>query len=1330
MRRIFVLISSLVTSFALALSGLVFSPVNASAPADGTYECGSGTYKITTVESVTTFSDAGTCTGDVVIPEGVTTTSQYAFGYGNSQVNSVSLPESLTEIGNTPFYGTGLLTEINVASNNLAFASVGGVLFRLNGASASLIAYPGSKVESTYTTPATVSFAGGSPIPVTRIEAYALQGAKNLTTLNISEGVTTLGYGIAESATLLSTINLPDSYTAMTERPLGGATGLTALTIGAFVTSIQETSFTQTNNLNSITVDADNPDYSSLDGVLFNKDLTVLLAFPRGKANPYVVPSDVTHIGNHAFDSSTLASVSLPEGVTHIGNNAFWQSKVSSISLPDSLLEIATAAFQYSELTTVTIPKNVSAIGKYAFDQAFKLTSFTVDPDNQSYSSSLDGVLFNQVGTLLIKYPVGNPAASYAIPSGVQIIGEDSFKSAPNLTSVIFPTGISSIESEAFSCASYLTSFVFRGDAPTVANFAFGCISEPKAFIKSGNATFALDEGGKWNGLTVSEFDYFVNFDSKGGSAVSLSPFVTGGSGVSAPTAPTRDFYGFTGWSTTNSVSEGGTAVTFPYTPSGDITLFANWLRDGSYLCSTGGIRNTETTDTYSIYGGVVSNGSACTGDVVIPEGVVSISEWAFAYSQLLETIALPASVREIGNTAFQDSLLLENINVDTANAVFTSVDGVLFNKTLTQLEAYPAGKPPTSYTVPASVEIIDDRSFISSGSLKTVLFTLDSELTSLAGSVFQTSGLTSIILPAGVETIGNAFNTAQNLTSVTLPGSVTSIGAYAFQGSTRLSSFYFLGGPPTVEPETFTNIGPSPKAYIKSENTSFTADAEGKWNGLTVTFFDHFVNYDSNDGSEVSASPFAIGGSISAPTAPTRTGYTFSGWSTTDPGTAVSFPYTPGVASDITLFANWFEDGNFLCSSARAEVDDTNIYNITGGVVSNGSACTGDVFIPEGVTHIGTSAFGGSPMTSISLPNSLVEIGQQAFLGTGLTAITIPKNVSTMGLGVFQNAFELTSITVAEPNVNYTSSSDGVLFNEGSTKLLAYPLGKTATSYTIPSSVNIIGDRAFMGATLTSVIIPSGVSTVEDLAFFCASSLTSFYFLGNAPGTIGNSPFGCGSADAKAHVKNASVSSFALVDGKWNGLTVEIVDQPAIYVVTYNYNSATGGKTSVSSSFTTGGTPIKLPTPTRTGYTFAGWYSNSGLTTKIGNAGANYSPTGTTSALRAYAKWTKNVKAAAKVKPTVSGTAKVVKTLAANKGTWTGSPKPTHSYQWYACTKKVAAATSKIPSTCKKIPKATKSTFKLAKTQKGKYVTVLVSGTSTGTTKTSWLTKSTVKVR
>jgi uncharacterized repeat protein (TIGR02543 family) len=210
-------------------------------------------------------------------------------------------------------------------------------------------------------------------------------------------------------------------------------------------------------------------------------------------------------------------------------------------------------------------------------------------------------------------------------------------------------------------------------------------------------------------------------------------------------------------------------------------------------------------------------------------------------------------------------------------------------------------------------------------------------------------------------------------------------------------------------------------------------------------------------------------------------------------------------------------------------------------------------------------------------------------------------------------------------------------------------------------------------------------------------------------------------------------VGSFTLVDGKWNDLTVEIVDPPVVdppvvvppattHVVTYN---SKGGSAVAAGSFITDGRIAKAPvSPKRTGYTFAGWSATiAGSTLTF-----PYTP-GVSSNITLYAKWTKNVKALAKVKPTIKGVVKVGKSLTANKGTWTGSPKPTHSYQWYVCTKKVAAATSKIPSTCKKIPKATKSTFKLVNAQKGKWVTVLVTGTSTGTTKTSWLAKSTGKV-
>ena len=104
-------------------------------------------------------------------------------------------------------------------------------------------------------------------------------------------------------------------------------------------------------------------------------------------------------------------------------------------------------------------------------------------------------------------------------------------------------------------------------------------------------------------------------------------------------------------------------------------------------------------------------------------------------------------------------------------------------------------------------------------------------------------------------------------------------------------------------------------------------------------------------------------------------------------------------------------------------------------------------------------------------------------------------------------------------------------------------------------------------------------------------------------------------------------------------------------------------------------------------------------------------------------------MRATATLKPTLPGTAKVGAKLTANKGTWTGSPAPTFTYQWYACTQKVSSATQTVPGTCKPINGQTKTTFTLTSTHTGKYITVKVTGTSSGTPKTLWLAKTTTKV-
>ncbi|MCL2054533.1 MAG: leucine-rich repeat protein [Oscillospiraceae bacterium] len=101
------------------------------------------------------------------------------------------------------------------------------------------------------------------------------------------------------------------------------------------------------------------------------------------------------------------------------------------------------------------------------------------------------------------------------------------------------------------------------------------------------------------------------------------------------------------------------------------------------------------------------------------------------------------------------------------------------------------------------------------------------------------------------------------------------------------------------------------------------------------------------------------------------------------------------------------------------------------------------------------------SDITTIIIGNSVTHIGDDAFRSTGITTITIPESVIYVTAPAFSNCTNLTAITVAPANSNF-SDIDGVLFNKDATELIKYPNGNARTSYTIPNSVTSIPQEAF----------------------------------------------------------------------------------------------------------------------------------------------------------------------------------------------------------------------------------------------------------------------------
>jgi hypothetical protein len=169
---------------------------------------------------------------------------------------------------------------------------------------------------------------------------------------------------------------------------------------------------------------------------------------------------------------------------------------------------------------------------------------------------------------------------------------------------------------------------------------------------------------------------------------------------------------------------------------------------------------------------------------VIIPNSVTSIGDFAFYYCDSLTSVDIPNSVTFIGYAAFAACSKLTSINVDAANPVYSSTDGVVFNKVQDTLIVFPGGKTG-SYTIPSSVTSIGNYAF------------------------YDFYSLTSVIIPNSVTSIGNfAFYYCDSLTSVDIPNSVTSIGNYAFAYCSSLTIVTNLNSTPqSISSNVFSGV-------------------------------------------------------------------------------------------------------------------------------------------------------------------------------------------------------------------------------------------------------------------------------------------------------------------------------------------------------------------------------------------------------------------------------------------------------------------------------------------------------------------------------------------
>ena len=270
--------------------------------------------------------------------------------------------------------------------------------------------------------------------------------------VEINDGVTTIGAGAFSGFIALTSVTIPNSVTSIGTGAFLSTSyksnGLASVTIPSSVTSIGQNAFL-IRDLSLINVDEGNQAFTSVDGVLYSKDMSKLIVYPANKEGAYTIPNSVTSIENCAFAEVKCTSLTIPNSVTTIGESAFYGSDLSS----------------------VTIPSSVNSIGV----QAFELThcsSIDVEEGNSQYTSS-DGVLFNKDMTTLIYYPSKKPGESYTIPNSVTTIDIDAFHASYNLTSVTIPSSVISIGETAFFDCDKLVSLDIPSSVTSIGRGAF-----------------------------------------------------------------------------------------------------------------------------------------------------------------------------------------------------------------------------------------------------------------------------------------------------------------------------------------------------------------------------------------------------------------------------------------------------------------------------------------------------------------------------------------------------------------------------------------------------------------------------------------------------------------------------------------------------------------------------------------------------------------------------------------------------------------------------------------------------------------------------------------
>jgi hypothetical protein len=685
------------------------------------------------------------------------------------------------------------------------------------------------------------------PNSVTRIGEGAFQGCANLTNITLGNKVASIGPRAFSACASLTGIRIPNSVTNIGEDALRSCTSLTNVTLGRGVTNLGHRFF-GCRSLTTITVEALNPVYSSIDGVLFNKQQTTLIQCPEGKAGTCTVPEGVIRIGVDAFaDCRSLTNILIPDSVTTLAGDAFSGcNSLASITLGHGITGIGRNAFRgCTRLSDVTLGGSITNIGDYAFGDCTSLTLIAI-PNSVT-----------RIGAGAFYWCTG--LTTMTVPGSVTTIGRDAFRGCGRLPNITLGSGVTNLGNRFSACRSLtritvdalnpvysgVDGVLFNKDQTTLIQFPegkTGSYTMPKTVTVLGDHAFADCAG-------VTNITLCANVTRIGAQAFASCTGLTDLALPDAATSLGEDALRGCRTLTAVSIGSGLTNIGGRLAACPSLSRIAVDARNTAYSSVDGVLFSKDRTTliqcpegitgSYTVPGSVTRLGdnafADCTGltNITIPDSAAIIGSRAFCYCAQLDRLALPDSVTSVGEDAFRGCraladlsigssvtnmprrfsgcLNLKRITVDARNPVYCSVDGVLFNKRQTTLIQCPEGKVG-SYTIPASVTRLGENAFA------------------------DCTSLSNINISGSVTSIGTrAFSWCTGLTGITIPPNVTRIEYRAFESCGRLTAVYCKGNAPVLGADVFNSDYKAAVYYLpgtKGWGPTFGGRSAALWNG------------------------------------------------------------------------------------------------------------------------------------------------------------------------------------------------------------------------------------------------------------------------------------------------------------------------------------------------------------------------------------------------------------------------------------------------------------------------------------------------------------------